>query len=414
MPFTSAFCISGSLSWPLIWGSISTVFILVYLLTGKKLYNVNIKSLYFILFFLLTIALSFFINDVLNPPDSFVFGKTINHLFAYFASFINFYVTTFLLFNLNSEAVSPYQITKIINWVLFFSCVFAIIEFIAKNVFSIDFDQIVPHPAVEKMNALALGDIFRSIRARGLAEEPGHFAFMINLLFPLAVYRLFFYQEPHFPKWAKLGFVSVFIIALILTFSTAAFVVLPISLFLSFIFFRKYLINHLVKIFIGAGLLLLFAVLLDNYVPILTQLALDIDQKASNSGSMDDRTSRAELFQTYFKNAPILNKLIGYGPSGYLRAGLEADIDSFLVLYQTFLFETGVIGMLIYISFLVFILLQIRKIIFPLSFFLFFSFTMGIFHYFFISNYWYPWFWFICSFIIHIGTLPQFLSINNQ
>ena len=348
MPFTSAFCISSSLSWPLLWGSISTAFILLYLLTGKKIHSPNIKSLYFIILFLLNIALSFFINDILNPPDSLVFGKTVNHLFAYFASFINFYVTTFLLFNLNSEAVSPYQITKIITLVLFFSCVFAIIEFIAKNIFSIDFDQIVPHPAVEKMNALALGDIFRSIRARGLAEEPGHFAFMINLFLPLSIYYLFFSELCRFPKWAKTTIVSTFIIALILTFSTAAFVVLPISLFLSFIFFRNYLIKHLVKILIGASLLILFALVLNTYVPIITQLALDIDQKTSNSDSMDDRTTRAELFQTYFKNAPILNKFIGYGPSGYLKAGLEADTDSFLVLYQTFLFETGIFGMLIY------------------------------------------------------------------
>ncbi len=412
MPFTSAFCISSSLSWPLLWGSISTAFILLYLLTGKKIHSPNIKSLYFIILFLLNIVLSFFINDILNPPDSLVFGKTVNHLFAYFASFINFYVTTFLLFNLNSEAVSPYQITKIITLVLFFSCVFAIIEFIAKNIFSIDFDQIVPHPAVEKMNALALGDIFRSIRARGLAEEPGHFAFMINLFLPLSIYYLFFSELCRFPKWAKTTIVSTFIIALILTFSTAAFVVLPISLFLSFIFFRKYLIKHLVKILIGASLLILFALVLDTYVPIITQLALDIDQKTSNSGSMDDRTTRAELFQTYFKNAPILNKFIGYGPSGYLKAGLEADTDSFLVLYQTFLFETGIFGMLIYIAFLFFLLLQIKKIIFPLNFFLLFSFIMGILHYFFISNYWYPWYWFVCAFIAHISTLSQFLSVK--
>lgn len=412
MPFTSAFCISGSLTWPLIWGSISTVFILVYLLTGNKIHSLNIKSLYFILFFLLTIALSFFINDVLNPPDSFIFNKTVNHLFAYFASFINFYVTTFLLFNLNSESVSPYQITKIINWVLFFSCVFAIIEFIAKNVFSIDFDQLVPHPAVEKMNALALSDIFKSIRARGLSEEPGHFAFMINLFLPLAIYYLFFSDLCRFPRWLKISFTFIFIIALFLTFSTAAFVVLPLSLFISFIFFHKFLANHLIKIFIAASLLILFALAIDNYVPIITQLALDIDQKTSNSGSLDDRTNRSDLFKIYYANAPLLNKLIGYGPSGYLKVGLEASSDSFLVLYQTFLFEAGLLGIFIYLGFLVFILLQIRKIIFPLSFFLFFSFTMGILHYFFISNYWYPWYWFICAFIAHIGTLSKFLAVK--
>jgi O-antigen ligase len=413
MPFTSAFCISSSLSWPLIWGSISTIFILVYLLAGNKIHSLNIKSLYIILLFLLNVALSFFINDVLNPPDSFVFEKTVNHLFAYFASFINFYVTTFLLFNLNSATVSPNQTIKIINWVLFFSCVFAIIEFTAKNVFSIDFDQIVPHPAVEKMNALALSDIFKSIRARGLSEEPGHFAFMINLFSPLTIYYLFFSKRCYFSKWAKIGFVIVLIIALILTFSTAAFVVLPISLFISFVFFRKFLANHLIKIFTTAGLLVMFALAIDNYVPLITQLALDIDQKTSNSGSMDDRTNRSELFKSYYGNAPVLNKIIGYGPSGYLKAGLEVGSESFLVLYQTFLFETGIIGMFIYVGFLIFILFQIKKIVFPLSFFLFFSFTMGILHYFFISNYWYPWYWFICAFISYISNLPQF-SIDKS
>lgn len=408
MPFTSAFCISSSLSWPLILGSIATLFILLYLLSGKRIYNTNAKSLYLVLLFLLTVALSFFINDVLNPPESLVFGKTINHLFAYFASFINFYVTTLFLFNLNTDTVSPSQTTKVIMWVLFSSCIFAIVEFIAKNVFSVDFDQIIPHPSVEKMDALALGDIFRSIRARGLSEEPGHFAFMIDLFLPLAAYYLFFSGECDFPKWVKISFVVVFVITILLTFSTAAFVVLPVALFITFMYFRKYLVKHLNKIFIGAGLLVLFAVVLDNYVPIITQLALDIDQKTSSSGSMDDRTSRADLFKIYFSNAPLLNKLIGYGPSGYLRAGLEAESDSFLVLYQTFLFESGIIGMLIYALFLLFILAQIPKIVFPLNFFLLFSFIMGGLHYFFISNYWYPWYWFICAFIVHIRTLPQF------
>lgn len=408
MPFTSAFCISSSLSWPLILGSIATLFILLYLLSGKRIYNTNAKSLYLVLLFLLTVALSFFINDVLNPPESLVFGKTINHLFAYFASFINFYVTTLFLFNLNTDTVSPSQTTKVIMWVLFSSCIFAIVEFIAKNVFSVDFDQIIPHPSVENMNALALGDIFRSIRARGLSEEPGHFAFMIDLFLPLAVYHLFFSEECDFPKWVKISFVVVFVITIFLTFSTAAFVVLPVSLFITFMYFRKYLVKHLNKIFIGAGLLVLFAVVLDNYVPIITQLALDIDQKTSSSGSMDDRTSRADLFKIYFSNAPLINKLIGYGPSGYLRAGLAAESDSFLVLYQTFLFESGIIGMLIYTLFLLFVLAQIPKIVFPLNFFLLFSFIMGGLHYFFISNYWYPWYWFICAFIVHIRTLPQF------
>lgn len=408
MPFTSAFCISSSLSWPLIISSCCTLFLVFILFLGKKINIPGRKSLTLLILFLLSILASFFINDILSPPNAFIFGKTINHLFAYLASFINFYLSTVLLLALNKDTIDPDSIAELITWVLLFSCTFAIIEFIAKNIFSIDFDSIVPHPSVEKMNALALGDIFRSVRARGLSEEPGHFALMIDLFLPIAIYYLYFSIQCKLSKAIKATIVVTFFITIILTFSTAAFFALPVGLFISFGYFRKYLVAYFSKIIIAGIILFGSAFVLDSYFPIITQLALDIDQKTSNSGSMDDRSLRSYLFQTYYSKAPILNKMVGYGPSGYLRAGMEADSDSFLVLYQTFIFESGIIGLLFFIGFLWSILLLIKHIIFPLNFFLFFSFILGIIHYFFVSNYWYPWYWFICAFITYISSIPKF------
>lgn len=413
MPFTSAFCISSSLSWPLIISSFCTFFLLIFFISGNKITIPNGKPVLLITFFLLFISLSFFVNDILSPPSSFIFGKSINHLFAYIATFINFYISSLFLLNLNSDRINPNKIATLITWILFFSCIFAIVEFVAKNAFQVDFDRIIPHPSVEKMNALALGDIFKSIRARGLSEEPGHFAFMVDLFLPIAAYYLYFSHQCKFSKSTKIVFVFVFVITIIITFSTAAFFALPIGLFISFGYFKKHLLTYLPQIIFAGILLLCSAIILDNYFPIITQLALDIDQKANNSSSMDDRSLRSYLFQMYFIKAPIINKLIGYGPSGYLRAGMEADSDSFLVLYQTFIFESGIIGFLIFISFLWVVFLNIRNIIFPLNFFLFYSFILGILHYFFISNYWYPWYWFICAFITYIGTLTEYKTNKN-
>ena len=415
MPFTSAFCISSSLSWPLIISSCCTLFFILILLLGKKVSIPSRKPFTLLILFLLAILVSFFINDVLFTPSALIFGKTINHLFAYFASFINFYIVIVLLLNLNRDKITPDSIAEIITWVLVFSCTFAIVEFIAKNIFSIDFDSIVPHPSVEKMNALALGDIFRSIRARGLSEEPGHFAFMIDLFLPIAIYYLYFSPLCKLSKSIKIITLIIFIVTIILTFSTAAFFALPVGLFISFGYFRKYLVTYFSKIIIAGIILFGSAFVLDSYFPIITQLAIDIDQKTSNSGSMDDRSLRSYLFQTYYGKAPVLNKMVGYGPSGYLRAGMEADSDSFLVLYQTFIFESGIIGLLFFIGFLWSILLLIKHIIFPLNFFLFFSFILGIIHYFFVSNYWYPWYWFICAYITYIGSLSEYkASVNYE
>lgn len=413
MPFTSAFCISSSLSWPLILSSCCSLFLIFYLLIGNKIHIPSGKPLFSLFLFLLSIAFSFFINDILFPTNTTVFSKTVNHLLAYFASFINFYISILLLFYLNGDYFIPEKIEERITWVLLFSCIFAIVEFIAKNIFFIDFDRIVPHPSVEQMNALALGDIFKSIRARGLSEEPGHFAFMIDLFLPLAIHYLFFSGVCLLKRSLKIAIVAIFVVTIILTFSTAAFFALPVGLFIAFAYFRKHLVSYLPQIVIAGILLFGSALVLDSYFPIVTQLALDIDQKTSNSGSMDDRSMRSYLFQNYYSKAPILNKVIGYGPSGYLRAGMEADADSFLVLYQTFTFEAGILGMLLFTGFLWFIFAFIRKIIFPLNFFLFYSFILGIIHYFFISNYWYPWYWFICAYITYIGTLSEYSSTQD-
>ena len=410
MPFTSAFCISNSLSWPLIIGSVCTLFILLILFFKKKVSISRKKPFIALIIFLFIILISFFINDILFHPISFIFDKTVNHLFAYLASFINFYICTSILLNLNKDQISPQSISKLITWVLLFSCIFAIIEFVAKNIFSIDFDSIIPHPSVEKMNALALSDIFKSIRARGLAEEPGHFAFMIDLFLPVSIYYLYFSNICNLSKSLKAIIIAIFIITIIITFSTAAFFALPVGLFISFGYFRKHLVSYLSKIIIFGIILFSSAFILDSYFPIITQLAIDIDQKASNSGSMDDRSLRSYLFKTNYKNAPLLNKVIGYGPSGYLRAGLEANTESFLVLYQTFIFESGIIGIIFFIIYLLTIFSIIKEIIFPLSFFLFFSFILGIIHYFFISNYWYPWYWFICSYITFVGSIAEYKS----
>ena len=407
MPFTSAFCISIIFSWPLIISSCCTIYLIIYLLVGNKIVLRTYKPLIIITLFLLCTAFSFFINNIIISSSYSIFSKAQNHFFAYFASIINFYISSLFFLNINKKSNDTINILKTITGVLFFSSTLAIVEFISKNLLGIDFDKIIPHPSVEKMNALALGDIFKSIRARGLAEEPGHFAFMINLFLPISFYYLFFSGYCKLKIQTKILMCISFALALLFTFSTAAFFALPTSIFLSFIVFRRELKKYLLSITIVFCAFIGFILILDNYFPILTQLLLDIDQKANNSGSMDDRSMRSYLFQSYFGKAPILNKIIGYGPSGYLRAGLEADSESFLVLYQTLTFETGILGILIFSSFLYTISLYARKLPFPFNFFLFLSFILGIVHYFFISNYWYPWFWFICAFITHLNSLRK-------
>lgn len=414
MPFTSAFCISITFSWPVIVSTICTFFILCFLLLGKKIHIFKPTAIALISIFLIHISVSFFYNNILKTHSSFILSKSLNHLFAYITTFINFFVSVLLILYLNRNPSFFLKIFNLLTWILLFSCIFAIIEFTLKNVYSIDFDSYIPHPAFERMSAVALGDVFKSIRARGLSEEPGHFAFMINLFLPLAVYYLFFSNKCNFLLHIKILFILIYTIALILTFSTAAFFTLPVGLLISFAFFYKNLTKYLPQIITFSIVIIVGAIILDIYFPILTQLAFDIDQKTSNSASMDDRTMRFLLFQTYFNKAPILNKIIGYGPSGYLHVGLQPESESFLVLYQTFIFESGILGICIFSTFLFNILIYLRKIIFPLNFFLFFSFVLGILHYFFISNYWYPWYWFICACIIYISTFDEYRSSSYK
>ena len=415
MPFTSAFCISGQFTWPVILGSLITLFLFVWVITGQKIVLSHSKPLKLVLLFLFNVCLSFFINDILIPPNAIVLGKTVNHLIAYLASFINFYLSISLLLIINNaENIFP-TILKIITWTLFISCVFAIVEFVSKNFFAFDFDHFIPHPNVETIDALALGDLFRSVRARGFAEEPGHFAFMLNLFIPLSVYYLFFINENNVSKLSKILFIISFIIALIITFSTAAFASLPVAIFITSIYYWRIWVQHISKISLGLVILVLAVWLFNKYFPIITQLALDIEGKVSNSGSVDDRSIRTNNFFAVFGKAPIWQKLIGYGPSGYLRAGLNADSDSFLVLYQTIIFESGIIGLSLFGMFLWNVFQLLKNVAAPLNFFIFLSLVYGTIHYFFISNYWYPWYWFICAlvFIIQPPSLSKQKTVEK-
>ena len=82
--------------------------------------------------------------------------------------------------------------------------------------------------------------------------------------------------------------------------------------------------------------------------------------------------------------------LVGFGPGAYDSIGIESVIN----LYPNILFETGILGLLLFLLALfssLWSILGIKnkeiRIVFLISF------MAGCFHYLAINNYYYPWIW---------------------
>ncbi len=118
-----------------------------------------------------------------------------------------------------------------------------------------------------------------------------------------------------------------------------------------------------------------------------------------DSFSYDDRQDRINFFYNNFFHLDFLKKLYGAGPAGSILMGFD-ETRSILSLYYSVTFELGFLGLLCILLFFSYTLLNSLKIKTKIGFFLLISIISGVFHFHFIANFWYPWFWFIAAFTI--------------
>jgi len=348
-----------------------------------------------IFLFLLTVVFSFLINGWGN-------SKSLNHTVAYLSSFLLFYVAIkFTLFNARDKNLVLKRTLQFITYTTIISAIFGNIEFISANVFHVNLNDYIPRPTEDEAwyDATVLGIFFR---ARGFAPESGHFAFMMELFSPLTVYYLYFSHHCKWRKFLKALIVVVIVFSFVFAVSTASFVILPLALLVASLIYSKsiflYIKKKPAKFIISTAAVSAIVFLFNYFLSIYALIILSITNKM-DSFSLYDRQERIDFFNDKFTHLPFINNLIGTGPAGYNILGFD-ESKAILSLYYSITFELGFFGLLLLLFFFLYIIFQTLRIRTSIGFFLLVSVFSGVMHYYFISNFWYPWFWFIAAFVV--------------
>jgi hypothetical protein len=396
IPFVSAFAFTPIVSFSLIFATVVFCLMLMKLLATLCFPPGFIGiDLVIIFLFLVLVIVSFAINGLGN-------SKSLNHTIAYLSSFLLFYVAIkFSFFNAENKQKLFKKVLSLITYITIISAIFGIAEFVSSNLFNINLNDYIPRPTETATfyNATVLGAFYR---ARGFAPESGHFAFMLELIGPLAIYYLYF---SGFCKWSKFlktaSVISIFL-CIIFTVSTASFVIIPIAIFVALLFYFKSFIGYVkrntVKFLFTTGLIAILIILSNYFFSFYTFIIVSITDKM-NSLSFHDRQARINFFYERFFNLDLIHKLIGTGPAGYTLLGFD-ETNTILSLYYSITFELGYLGIFLFGMYLLYVFWKSVQIKSKIGFFLLVSIFSGMMHYNFIENYWYPWFWTIAAFAV--------------
>lgn len=389
MSFTSAFAITPVLTIPVII-SVLSISVLSFQILKKQSSFVFFQEDSLIICFLLYLFMSYLLNaSYANSP------KATNHLFAYlFAHLFTYYLLKSIVFNNIITAKHINKLLMSISIGVCLSSLFGIFEFGLKNFLEIDINEFVPRVTVSEYSPTIFGTL---TRIRGFVEESGHFSLYLEVFAPMTVY--YFFQSDKF-KILKYIFCLIIISALILTFSSSGIFILSIDIIMLCVFSmsRKNTIINSSKIKKNLFIIIILVVCFLFYDNIKEFYETAVVIKAVSSGSADDRNYRISLGLKLLENNNLADWLIGYGPAMYDTVPMFRSVEgsSILVLYLLIILETGLIGLLFY----VFFLLCVFKRLFSIKNNYYLQLALGIgymnalLHYFTIANYWYPWIWF--------------------
>ena len=352
-------------------------------------------------------SLCFFLYIVINfiLSNSLILTSFL-HSLSYIATIAFFFIVPLLFGDYYKTQINNRTIFLSIFIMVLYSSAYTTIQFIANNWFSINLDLLIPWPTEEISNTLFLGYLYR---AKGFCAEPGHYAFFLEGFTPLVFYYLFVSGYSQLRMGFKILSFSLIILSLLLTVSAAAFTIIPIAILISLLLNMRIALGKSIKIIKGV---LLITVLTSIVVYILSDLlpifdivfTSTLDKFDVASGSAEDRISRLLLFNKIFSDATVFKLIIGHGTSVATILGLGEN--TIVLLYPLLLTELGIIG----ISIFMFIFYQFFNERKNLDINFIFFYTLSIIslfiHYVFISNYWYPYIWFI-------GALPFIIQKNT-
>ena len=400
LSLTSAFAITSTVTIPVFLSVISVTLFFVYGIFYRNRSLIIEGDDIVMLFFLLAVYFGFFINHTHFKSD-----KPTNHLVAYsYIVLVNYYLIKNVYYFLykkfgNSFAYNAYGA---IYLGVFVTCAFGLTEFWLKNILGINIDSYIPRPAVSEYDPLALTDF---IRLRSFVEESGHLAYFLEVLGPIAIY---------YSREKKLLYYPLLILMLgcfFLTFSTAGWLIASLTYSLLLIWnidFSKLLkgvkINYLVVLKSFVIIVLIIVLIAVNYgtVKFISSAFNEIVVfKINYSSSAEDRIARFQEGMNTLTQSNLFMIAFGNGPAVYDT--LHFSRGGTILLYLTIVLESGLVGLLFFLLFCAIIFYKtVRLKDRRLRFALMFGLISSLFHFFLISNYWYPWFW-ILAIIVQVN-----------
>ncbi|WP_372780323.1 O-antigen ligase family protein [Priestia aryabhattai] len=387
--FVSAFALNAYVPIPMIFAVLLLCKSSLTIMKSNKMQLINQNAILLMYFLFVILGLSFLLQSFRLGFQS----KGLSHFISYLV-IIMYYVV--IEWSFIKEKITIQKIFKYISFGVVFVSIITLLEFVCKNFLYVDFDKFIPRKDVQQFYTLYNTGFMWLYRARGTAEESGHNAMYLTMFLPF----VFYYYRVMVKKKVKMILsCGLVIAAIITTFSTIGFVELLVVGALVFIVkiiskFKKGLKMRqwLFIFYLIGGIVIAYLIFKGNGKLDLTAFQGMIDKITfTNTTSAGDRMNRWANALHIFADHPLL----GGGPG---IAAIEGGTGS-TNMYLEFLAETGMVGL---ITFLLMMFMNFR-LIFKIKgskkyVYLFSFLTMAI-HLMVISNYWYPWMWFLFAVI---------------
>jgi hypothetical protein len=348
-----------------------------------------------LLFYLLP-AIIFILYVILNSLINVQFyGSYFNHVISYISSVLLFLIMPLWYYE---SFKLKYNYRQLLFWICFvtvFTCLYAISQFFLNNFFGINLDDYLYWPAVEISNTMALGMYFRT---KSFFAEPGHFGLFLECFIPL-IFWYFYKTKIIFNYMIKNILFFIIIIAFVLTISAASFFCLSTAFLIVWLINVKDIKNYspkfLFKVMFFLGILYLIYFYTNSYFSVFDMIYTNSIDKL-DSGSSQDRLSRLGIFFDIVNNMNVLDYFLGFGPNATVTLGYRSTV---ILLYPLVFIELGLLGFLFFAAILCGFIYYSFSLKGSIRFYTQVSLFSVLLHYLFISNYWYPYLWFLGVFI---------------
>jgi len=321
---------------------------------------------------------------------AFQSSTPLNHLISFIICYVLFF-TMPLNYLKHNRGYALNLLFKIIAIGVLLSSIVAICEFLVTNFFKMSFDYF-PRPAAYDYDyePLSIGGM---IRARGFAEESGHFALYLISMYFLTLQ----YMKDNYGKVIVLTYSVLVFIALLASFSVSGLMFAFLSLSITYMIYN---FNSPLKMIFILIFFFIFMLSVEMLIQYLTGFSILFDvvlSKLSGSTSMSDRSLKFTTVLSFMSDSDgVLIHLFGLGPAFYDTYGLPTLVTLYPLLYVQF----GIVGLGVYLALISYPLFYAKLQGIKIDKYLFCSYLFSIFFFLGISNYWFPWFWVILAVIV--------------